>query len=124
MYTFFNNIMYISCTISCVFYVLIFIGVITVAIEPSDLTVVEVNTEAQFDCEASGYKSDVFMYQWKLNGTDIADATDTSLIISSADIIHSGRYVCSVTNHWSEVEDSNPTDLIVTSKCASLSCAL
>ena len=116
-----------SCTFHVQYHVclcIIFIGVITVAIEPSDLTVVEVSTEAQFDCEASGYKSDVFMYQWKLNGTDIADATDANLTISSADIIHSGRYTCSVTNHWDEVEDSNPTDLIVTSKCASLSYAL
>ena len=92
-----------------------FAGLIQVSIEPSDSVAVEVSTEGRLNCVANGYQADMFMYQWRLNGTDINDATDKTLVISSATESDGGRYECTVTNHWGETA-SNSTELIVTSK--------
>ena len=92
-----------------------FAGFIQVSIEQSDSVAVEVSTEGRLNCVANGYQADMFMYQWRLNGTDINDATDKTLVISSATESNGGRYECTVTNHWDETA-SNSTQLIVTSK--------
>jgi len=96
-----------------------FIGVIEVSVEPNDLTVVEVGTVIHFNCMADGYQASMFTYQWKMNGSNILGATNKSLIISSTSNTESGMYQCCVTNHWGEMETSNTTELIVTSKLLS-----
>ena len=78
--------------------------------------VVEITTEGQLNCVANGYQAEMFMYQWRLNGTDISDATDKTLVISSTTESDRGRYECTVTNHWGEMITSDSTELIVTSK--------
>ena len=93
-----------------------FAGLIQVSIEPSDSVAVEVSTEGRLNCVANGYQADMFMYQWRLNGTDINDATDKTLVISSATESDGGRYDCTVTNHWGETITSDSTELLVTSK--------
>ena len=93
-----------------------FTGFIQVSIKPSDSVTVEVSTERQFNCVANGYQADMFMYQWRLNGTDISDATDKTLVILSVAESDGGRYECTVTNHWGDMITSNTTELIVTSK--------
>ena len=94
-----------------------FAGFIQVSIEPSNLVTVEVSTEGRLNCVANGYQADMFMYQWRLNGVDINDATDKTLVISSVAESDGGRYECIVTNHWGDMLTSNTTELILASKC-------
>lgn len=42
--------------------------------------------------------SPTLTYQWRLNGTDISEATETSLTIVSVDEVHEGSYTCKVSN--------------------------
>ena len=70
----------------------------------------------QFTCEADGYRSDQFKYQWGINGTNIDGATDKVFTISSVREGDSGTYQCVVTNHWNDKNTSNPAQLIVSSK--------
>ncbi|XP_065904635.1 receptor-type tyrosine-protein phosphatase S-like isoform X2 [Dysidea avara] len=67
----------------------------------------------QFTCEADGYRSDQFKYQWGINGTNIDGATDKVFTISSVREGDSGTYQCVVTNHWNDKNTSNPAQLIV-----------
>ena len=66
-------------------------------------------------CRASGYQSDMFSYQWRINQTDIDGATSSSYIIPSVNESEHGTYECVVTNHWNEMEVSAPVQLNVTS---------
>ena len=93
-----------------------FVGFIEVTVEPNDMLAVEVCTEAQIKCTANGYQEDMFMYQWKLNGSDIIGATGKTLIISSVNYNDSGTYECAVTNHWGDMMISEGTELSVTGK--------
>ena len=95
-----------------------FVGFIEVAVEPSDsdMLSVEVGNEAQLKCSASGYQEDMFMYQWKRNGSDINGATVKTLIILSVNYNDSGMYECTVTNHWDDMITSEQIQLTVTGK--------
>ena len=104
----------IVATYACVHFVG-FIEVAEVAVEPSDMSV-EVGNEVQLKCSASGYQGDMFMYQWKHNGSNINGATDKTLIISSVNYINSGMYKCTVTNHWDDMMNSKQIQLTVTGK--------
>ena len=75
----------------------------------------EVTTKVTFTCMASGYQSDMFSYQWRINQTDIDGATSSSYIIPSVNESEHGTYECVVTNHWNEMEVSAPVQLNVTS---------
>ena len=77
---------------------------------------VEASTEGRLNCVANGYQADMFMYQWRLNGVGINDATNKTLVISSVIESDEGMYECTVTNHWGDMITSNTTQLIITSK--------
>ena len=85
-------------------------------VEPSDMLSVEVGNEVQLQCLANGYQDNLFMYQWKLNGSDISGATDKTLGISSANYNDSGMYECAVTNPWDDMITSEQIRLTVTGK--------
>ena len=70
---------------------------------------------SNFTCVAVGYRSEHFRYQWRLNGTEIIDANNNTLDISSAEEIHTGVYDCIVTNQWNDTSISTPAQLTVTS---------
>jgi len=70
----------------------------------------------QLTCVADGYRSDQFRYLWRINGTHIDDATDKVFTIPSVSEGDSGTYECVVTNHWNDMNTSNPAQLIITSK--------
>ena len=93
-----------------------FVGFIEVAVEPSDMLSVEVGNEAQLKCSANVYQEDMFMYQWKQNGSDISGATNKTLIISSVNYNDSGMYECTVTNHWGDMMTSEQILFTVTGK--------
>ena len=88
---------------------------ISASVSPA-LQSVEVTEVVQFTCETDGYRSDQFKYQWRINGTNIDGATDKVFTISSVSEGDSGTYQCVVTNHWNDMNTSNPAQLIVTSK--------
>lgn len=83
-------------------------------IEQSDQSA-EVTTEVLFTCNANGYRSDMFTYQWKLNKTNINGAILKTYTISSVSETHRGTYECAVTNYWNEAAISSPVQLDVTS---------
>ncbi|XP_065904697.1 receptor-type tyrosine-protein phosphatase F-like isoform X2 [Dysidea avara] len=88
-------------------------GLISASVSPA-LQSVEVTEVVQFTCETDGYRSDQFKYQWRINGTNIDGATDKVFTISSVSEGDSGTYQCVVTNHWNDMNTSNPAQLIVT----------
>ena len=69
----------------------------------------------EFTCEADGYRTEQFSYQWRINGTNIDGATDKVFTILSVSEGDSGTYECVVTNHWNDMNTSS-AQLIVTSK--------
>ena len=89
-------------------------GFIQVTVDQSHHSA-EVTTEVIFTCNASGYKSESFTYQWRLDQTDINGATSNNYTISSVNEIDQGMYDCVVTNHWSEMKVSAPVQLNITS---------
>jgi len=76
----------------------------------------EVTEMVELTCEADGYRSEQFGYQWRINGTNIDGATDKVFTILSVSEGDSGTYECVVTNHWNDMNTSNPAQLIITSK--------
>ena len=90
------------------------IGFIEVTVDQSHQSA-EVTTEVTFTCNASGYQSDMFSYQWRLDQTDINGATSGNYIIPSVNESDQGMYDCVVTNHWSEIKVSAPVQLNITS---------
>lgn len=48
-------------------------------------------------------------YQWNLNGTDIADATNTTLLITNAQISHEGSYSVTVQDDFTSVQGASAT---------------
>ena len=90
------------------------IGFIQATVEQSHQSA-EVTTEVTFTCNASGYKSENFTYQWRLDQTDINGATSGNYTISSVSESDQGMYDCVVTNHWSEMKVSAPIQLNITS---------
>ena len=89
-------------------------GFIQVTIDQSHQSA-EVTTEVTFTCNASGYKSENFTYQWRLGQTDINGATSSNYIIPSVNESDQGMFDCVVTNHWSEMKLSAPVQLNITS---------
>lgn len=89
-------------------------------IVPSNKSI-EVSSGFHFTCEADGYQAELFKYQWKLNGTDIVNATSRTLTIRSADDSDHGTYQCIVTSDWNEVSTS-PAQLTITSKIIVCAC--
>ena len=90
------------------------IGFIEATIEQSHQSA-EVTTKVTFMCRASGYHSDMFSYQWRINQSDIDSATSSSYIIPSVNESEHGMYECVVTNHWNEMQVSAPVQLNITS---------
>jgi len=71
-----------------------------ITVEPADQTVVRGRT-AVFAVEASG--SGPLSYQWKLNGTNVPNATASSLTVLSAQPGNSGLYTVVVSNPLSQI---------------------
>ena len=90
------------------------IGFIEVTVDQSHQSA-EVTTEVTFTCNASGYQSDMFTYQWRLDQTDINGAISRNYVIRSVSESDQGMYDCVVTNHWSEMKVSAPVQLNITS---------
>ncbi|MDB6110160.1 MAG: hypothetical protein JWR69_1910, partial [Pedosphaera sp.] len=63
---------------------------------PPASQVIAVGSPATFSVEASGFTP--FTYQWKLNGTNIAGATASSLTVTNAQVANAGGYTVVVTD--------------------------
>ncbi|HWH68077.1 MAG TPA: PA14 domain-containing protein, partial [Candidatus Sulfotelmatobacter sp.] len=54
-----------------------------------------------------------YVYQWKLNGTDVANGTASSLTLNNAQVADAGTYTVSITDSLGQVITSQPAVLIV-----------
>ena len=97
------------------------IGIIQATVEQSHQSA-EVTTKVNFTCRASGYRSDMFTYQWRINQTVIDNATSSNYIIPSVNESEHGMYECVVTNHWNEMEVSALVQLNITSMSTTYIC--
>ena len=79
---------------------------------------VEVTHNATFNTMVTGMRSNIFVYQWKHNGTIINGETGDTLMIIDVMENDSGRYECTVTNQFGHTNVSNVVVLAVTSKLA------
>ena len=77
---------------------------------------VEVTHNATFTTMVTGMRSNIFVYQWKHNGTIINGETGDTLMITDAMESDSGHYECIVTNQFGHSNVSNVVVLTVTSK--------
>jgi hypothetical protein len=76
--------------------------------QPTNLTVV-VGATAQFTVTATG--TPPLSYQWRWNGTNLAGATSTALILSNVQLSQAGTYAVQVTN---AAGSTNSSDAILT----------
>ncbi len=77
--------------------------------QPKSLTVTN-GHPASFTVTASGWPSD---YQWAVNTTNIAGATNATLVLSNAFPVNSGNYTVTLTNPYGIATSSNATLTVV-----------
>ncbi|MGA8149280.1 MAG: LamG-like jellyroll fold domain-containing protein, partial [Gallionellaceae bacterium] len=75
-----------------------------VTMQPTNQTVVEGQT-ATFSVNATGTRP--LNYQWMLNTTNLAGATNASLILTNVQLTNAGNYTVTVTNAYGSVTSSN-----------------
>ena len=68
--------------------------------QPGSLTVTE-GQDAVFTVSASG--TDPLLYQWYFNGSAILDATNSALLVASAQVANAGDYTVSISNDFGGV---------------------
>ena len=98
-------------------FILVFIEA---SVQPATVTA-EVTSEVVFECVADGYQSETFKYQWILNGTQLLDANNKTLMIIADE---SGMYGCVVTNYLNMTATSKLAQLTVTSNCVFVAAVL
>ena len=76
----------------------------TILVQPTNQTVI-VGGIATFTVSASGTQP--LIYQWNFNGTNIAGATNTTLILAGVQFTNSGNYAVLVTNRYGSILSSN-----------------
>ena len=76
----------------------------TITTQPANQTV-NVGGTASFSVTASGAQP--LSYQWNFNGTNIAGATNTSLMLTNVQFSQAGNYTVLVTNAYGTVLSSN-----------------
>jgi hypothetical protein len=76
----------------------------TIVIQPTNQTVMSGDT-AVLSVTASG--SNPLSYQWRFNGTNLAGATNTTLILTNVQFSQSGNYAVLVTNAFGSILSSN-----------------
>ena len=91
------------------------VGFLVVTVLPSSQSV-EVTHNATFITMVSGMRSNIFIYQWKHNGTIINGKTGDTLMITDVMESDSGQYECIVTNQFGYTNGSNAVVLTVTSE--------
>ena len=79
---------------------------------------IEVTHNATFITMITGMRSNMFIYQWKHNGTIINGETGNTLMITDVMESDSGHYKCTVTNQFGYTNVSNVVVLTVTSELA------
>ena len=67
----------------------------SVAVSP-EMVIADVGGTVTFNCSAQGGPNNT--YQWRKNGSDLMDETDTTLIISNITAMNGGSYTCVVSN--------------------------
>jgi len=72
--------------------------------QPTNQTVY-VGATAQFNVAVLG--STPFSFQWCLNGTNLLEATNSSLVLTDAQFDQAGLYTVSVTNNYGSILSSN-----------------
>jgi hypothetical protein len=75
-----------------------------ITVQPTNQTVL-VGSAAAFTVAASGMRP--LSYQWNLNGTNLVDATNTMLLLTSVTTNQAGGYSVTVTNMAGTVTSSN-----------------
>jgi hypothetical protein len=80
------------------------VGPPAIITQPANQTVVTGNTAA-FTVEASGAVP--LLYQWKFNGTNLADATNALLTLTNVQFSQAGNYAVLVTNVYGSLLGSN-----------------
>ena len=98
-------------------FILVFIEA---SVQPATVTA-EVTSEVVFECVADGYRSETFKYQWILDGTEIPDANNKTLVITADE---SSMYGCVVTNYLNMMANSNLAQLTVASNCVFVAAVL
>ena len=76
----------------------------SIATEPNDQTVV-VGGTANFSVTATG--SSPLSYRWSFGGTNIAGATNASLILTNVQLNQAGNYAATITNLYGSILSSN-----------------
>ena len=87
-------------------------GLPEVSVDPPSLSV-EAACTVQFTATVSGIGKENFCYQWKHNGTDIKEETDSVIIIENVTETSSGIYQCVVKNLY-EDENTATGNLVIT----------
>ena len=77
-----------------------------IATQPMSQTATQ-GLNATFSVVANGTAP--FSYQWSFNGTDLSDATNASLALTSVDTTDAGSYMVVVTNAWGSVTSAVAT---------------
>ena len=85
--------------------VLVISGVAPSILTQSASKSVGVGSNVTFTVSAAG--SSPLSYQWNLNGSPLSNATNTSLILTNAQIVQSGSYTVVVTNAFGSATSSN-----------------
>ncbi len=83
--------------------------------QPASLTSF-VGTLASFSVTAAGTRP--LGYQWLFNGTNISNATNTTLTLTNVQIGQSGSYTVVVTNSWGAAASSNAVLTVTPIDCA------
>ena len=84
----------------------------------SSSQIVEVTHNVTFTTMVTGMRSNIFIYEWRHNGTIINGKTSDTLMITDVMESDSGNYECMVTNQFGHTNVSNTVVLTVTSELA------
>ncbi len=76
----------------------------TIMTQPANRTVI-VGNNATFTVQAMG--SPPLSYQWRFNGTNLAGATDASLVLANVQFTQAGTYTVQVTNSYGSTNSAN-----------------
>jgi hypothetical protein len=80
-------------------------GFYPVILSPPTNAIVGVGTSASFSVFAEG--AEPLAYQWEINGTNVANATNSTFIITTAQLADAGAYSVAISNGYGSITSSS-----------------